>query len=124
MTFLASSNREVLTVIHIEGERAVREIEAIIQTPGIDVLFLGPWDLSQSLGVPGKTKDPRVVELMEKVIALCRKKGVVAGTFVRFVEEAQYWIDLGVRYMMLSTDAGLLLQASRERIERLRGLCR
>ena len=121
---MASSNREVLTVIHIEGERAVREIEAIIETPGIDVLFLGPWDLSQSLGVPGKTKDPRVVELMEKVIALCRKKGVVAGTFVRFVEEAQYWIDLGVRYMMLSTDAGLLLQASRERLEGLRKLCR
>ncbi len=121
---MISSNREVLTVIHIEGERAVREIEAIIETPGIDVLFLGPWDLSQSLGVPGKTKDPRVIELMEKVIALCRKKGVVAGTFVRFVEEAPYWIDLGVRYLMLSTDAGLLLQVSRERLEGLRKLCR
>ena len=121
---MATSNREVLTVIHIEGERAVREVEAIIETPGIDVLFLGPWDLSQSLGVPGKTRDPRVVELMEKVIALCRKKGVISGTFVRFVDEAKYWIDRGVQYMMLSTDAGLLLQVSRERLEGLRKLCR
>ena len=120
---MASSNKEILTVIHIEGDRAVREVEAIIETPGIDVLFLGPWDLSQSLGVPGKTKDPRVVELMEKVIALCHRKGVVSGTFVRFVEEAQYWIDRGVRYLMLSTDAGLLLQVSRERLEGLRKLC-
>jgi 4-hydroxy-2-oxoheptanedioate aldolase len=121
---IPSSNREVLTVIHIEGERAVREIESIIETPGLDVIFLGPWDLSQSLGVPGKTKDPRVIELMEKVIALCKKKGVVSGTFVRFVDEAKYWIDLGVQYMMLSTDAGLLLQVSRERLEGLRKFCR
>ncbi len=120
---MATSNREVVTVIHIEGERAVREVEAIIQTPGIDVLFLGPWDLSQSLGVPGKTRDPRVVELMEKVIALCREKGVISGTFVRFVDEAKYWIDRGVQYLMLSTDAGLLLQVSRERLEGLRKLC-
>jgi 4-hydroxy-2-oxoheptanedioate aldolase len=119
---LPSSNREVLTVIHIEGERAAREIEAIIETPELDVIFLGPWDLSQSLGVPGKTKDPRVVGLMEKVIALCREKGIVSGTFVRFVDEAKYWIDLGVQYMMLSTDAGLLLQVSRERLEGLRKL--
>jgi 4-hydroxy-2-oxoheptanedioate aldolase len=121
---MATSNREVLTVIHIEGERAVREVEAIIETPGIDVLFLGPWDLSQSLGVPGKTGDPRVIELMEKVIALCRKKGVISGTFVRFVDEAKYWIDRGVQYLMLSTDAGLLVQVSRERLEGLRKLCR
>jgi 2-keto-3-deoxy-L-rhamnonate aldolase RhmA len=60
---------------------------------------------------------------MEKVIALCHRKGVVSGTFVRFVEEAQYWIDRGVRYLMLSTDAGLLLQVSRERLEGLRKLC-
>ena len=120
---LPSSNREVLTVLHIEGERAVREIEAIIETPGLDVVFLGPWDLSQSLGVPGKTKDPRVVGLMEKVISLCREKGIVSGTFVRFVDEAKYWIDRGVQYMMLSTDAGLLLQVSRERLEGLRKLC-
>jgi 4-hydroxy-2-oxoheptanedioate aldolase len=65
-----------------------------------------------------------VIELMEKVISLCKKKGVVSGTFVRFVDEAKYWIDLGVRYMMLSTDAGLLLQVSRERLEGLRKLCR
>lgn len=120
---MATSNEEVLTVIHIEGERAVLEIEAIIGTPGIDVIFLGPWDLSQSLGVPGKTKDRRVVELMERVIASCRKKGIISGTFVRFVDEAKYWIDRGVQYMMLSTDAGLLLQVSRERIEAIRKLC-
>ncbi len=117
---LASSNEEVLTVIHIEGEKAVKEIEAIVETPGIDVIFLGPWDLSQSLGIPGKTKDPQVIQLMEKVIKICQKKGVVTGTFVRFVDEAKHWIEQGVKYMMLSTDAGLLLQVSKERLQAFR----
>lgn len=111
---MATSNREVMTVIHIEGEAAASGIEAIVEIPGIDVVFLGPWDLSQSLGVPGKTKDPRVVGVMEKVIAACRKRKVVVGTFVREIEDARRWIDQGVRYMMVGTDAGLLLRSSGE----------
>jgi 4-hydroxy-2-oxoheptanedioate aldolase len=117
---MATSNEEVLTVIHIEGEAAASQIKVIVETPGIDVIFLGPWDLSQSLGVPGKTKDPKVIEVMERVIDACKERGIVLGTFVREVEDAQRWIDRGVQYMMLSTDAGLLLRASRERLEALR----
>jgi len=111
---MATSNREVLTVIHIEGEAAASGIDAIVETPGVDVIFLGPWDLSQSLGVPGKTKDPKVIEVMDRVIAACRKKGVIIGTFVREIEDAKRWIDLGIQYMMVSTDAGLLLRGSKE----------
>lgn len=117
---MATSNKEVLTVIHIEGEAAASGIHAILETPGIDVIFLGPWDLSQSLGVPGKTKDPRVMDTMEKVINACKQKGIVSGTFVREIEDAPKWIDLGVQYMMVSTDAGLLLKKSGEWVKALR----
>jgi 4-hydroxy-2-oxoheptanedioate aldolase len=119
---MTTSNREVLTVIHIEGEAAASGIHTILETPGIDVIFLGPWDLSQSLGVPGKTKDPRVMDTMENVIRACRQKGIVSGTFVREIEDAQKWIDLGVQYMMVSTDAGLLLKKSGEWVNALRKL--
>lgn len=121
---MATSNDEVLTVIHIEGEAAASQIGDIMEIPGIDVIFLGPWDLSQSLGVPGKTKDPQVIQVMERVIEACKRKGIISGTFVREVEDAQRWMELGVQYMMLSTDAGLLLHASRDRLEKLRKICR
>ena len=119
---MATSNEEVLTVIHIEGERAASDIQAIVETPGLDVIFLGPWDLSQSLGVPGKTRDPRVIAVMEKVIQTCKERGIASGTFVREIEDAKHWIDKGVQYMMHSTDAGLLVQVGRERLERLRNM--
>jgi 4-hydroxy-2-oxoheptanedioate aldolase len=117
---MTTSNDQVLTVVHIEGEAAASQIRDIVEIPGIDVIFLGPWDLSQSLGVPGKTKDPRVIEVMERVIEACKGRGVILGTFVREVEDARRWVEMGIQYMMLSTDAGLLLQIGRERLGRLR----
>lgn len=119
---MSTSNAEVLTVIHIEGERAINEIDNILEVPGIDVIFLGPWDLSQSLGIPGKTKDIKVIGAMEAVIRACRKKSVCVGTFVREPEEASHWIKQGVQYIMLSTDVGMLAKASAERIKALRSV--
>ena len=84
------------------------------------MIFLGPWDLSQSLGVPGKTKDPKVIGIMERVITVCQKRNVIVGTFVREIEDAKRWIDLGVQYMMVATDAGLLLRGSKEWVGALR----
>jgi 4-hydroxy-2-oxoheptanedioate aldolase len=117
---MATSNDQILTVVHIEGEAAASQIGEIVEIPGIDVIFLGPWDLSQSLGIPGKTKDPRVIEVMERVIEACKHRGVILGTFVREVEDARRWMEMGVQYMMLSTDAGLLLQVGQERLGALR----
>ena len=98
---MSTSNQEVLTVIHIEGEAAASGVKTIVEIPGIDVIFLGPWDLSQSLGVPGKTKDPKVIGVMETVIRLAKRRRSSSGTFVREIEDAKRWIDLGVQYMMV-----------------------
>ncbi len=64
----------------------------------------------------------RVIAVMEKVIQTCKERGIASGTFVREIEDAKHWIDQGIRYMMHSTDAGLLVQVSRERLERLRNM--
>ncbi|MFZ5753015.1 MAG: HpcH/HpaI aldolase family protein [Bacillota bacterium] len=117
---IPTSNEEVLTVVHIEGAQVAEKVEEIIAVPGIDVIFLGPWDLSQSLGVPGEVKHPRVVEVMEKVTMACRKKGVAIGTFARDPEDARYWAESGVQYIMHSTDAGMLVQASKDKLAAFR----
>lgn len=112
---IGSSNKEVLTVVHIEGEESANNTDALLNVPGIDVIFLGPWDLSQSLGVPGETKHPKVINLMHEVIDKCSKKGVAVGTFITTPEDAKYWADRGVQYLMYSTDAGMLVQNSKEK---------
>lgn len=116
---LSTSNDEVLVVVHVEGEQAGLNIEETLENSGIDVVFLGPWDLSQSLGVPGEVKHPKVIELMEKVIAICLEKGVAAGTFVANEEDFLYWVNKGVTYFTYKTDAGIIAKAEKEIVTNL-----
>jgi len=116
---IATSNQEVLTIVHIEGQKAAQNAAEIIKVPGVDVLFLGPWDLSQSLGVPGQVNHPEVIRVMEDVTELCRQAGVAVGTFITKPEDAKYWAQRGIQYLMYSTDAGMMVQASREKLEAL-----
>ena len=65
--YTTMANRETLVVIHIETMEAVEAIEEFIEVDGLDVLFLGPTDLSQSLGVPGQIHHPEVEAAMRRV---------------------------------------------------------
>jgi 4-hydroxy-2-oxoheptanedioate aldolase len=116
-----SLNQEQLVVIHIEGVRGLQNLEEIISVPHIDVVFLGPYDLSQSFGIPGQVSDPRVVRGMKQAIVRIRAAGKAAGTFAADVPTARRWMDLGVQYMSLGVDVGIFAKACRDIVSQLRG---
>jgi len=113
-TYFEEANRESMVVLHMEGTESIKNLDAILNVPNIDVLFLGPYDLSQSLGIPGRINDPRVIQKMTEVTNICRKRGVSVGTFVDTPEKARRWIEAGVQYISYSVDAGLLYEHCRE----------
>jgi len=113
-------NEESLIVVHVEGKRGVDNIEQIISVPHIDVIFIGPYDLSQSLGIPGQVRDPRVIELMSQCITLIRNAGKAAGTFADTPEIAKQWIDAGVQYVALGVDVGIFLRACEALVKAVR----
>ncbi|AKG20159.1 HpcH/HpaI aldolase family protein [Calothrix sp. 336/3] len=106
-----SLNAESLVVVHIEGKQGVEQIAEIVSVPHIDVVFLGPYDLSQSLGIPGQVGDRRVVELMQQCITTIRNAGKAVGTFADNPETAQKWIDAGVQYIGLGVDVSVFYRA-------------
>lgn len=110
-SYFARANAETLVVLHVEGERGLAAIDDILQVPGVDVVFLGPYDLSQSLGVPGEVSHPRVVEKMRAAVARARAVGAAVGTFADDVETARRWIAEGVQYVAYSVDVGILYEA-------------
>lgn len=110
-------NEEVVVIVHIEGEKGVVNLDDILDTAGIDVLFLGPYDLSQSIGIPGQVRDPRVEELMEEVCERAAKAGKVVGTYADDPEMAYRWIDVGAQYVAISVDAPVLLGAYTELVD-------
>lgn len=72
---------EALVLIQLEGEDAINNLDEILEVKGIDIVFIGPYDLSQSLGIPGKINHPAVYEAMERIIEKCKGKGIHVGTF-------------------------------------------
>ena len=111
--FRERSNRDILLVLHIEAQDSVDQIDAILAVPGIDVAFLGPYDLSQTLGIPGQVTDPRVRDAMKAVVEAAAKRGIAVGTFANSREQAALWIAAGVSYLSYSVDSVLYLDACR-----------
>src|SRR5439155_879171 len=74
-------------------------------------VFIGPYDLSKTLGIAGQTKHPLMVECFEKVIAACRKHGVAPGVHLQDMGQAKEWIAKGMRFVGLKTDARFLMES-------------
>jgi len=115
-TYFSNANKETMVIIHIEGKEGVLNIDEILSVEGIDIIFLGPYDLSQSLGMPGEVNHPKVIEMMQEVIKKAKKSGKVVGTFVDDVETGKKWIELGVQYISYSVDVGIIYEKCKELI--------
>ncbi len=113
-------NAESMILVHVEGVEGLENLDEIVSVPGLDVIFLGPYDLSQSLGIPGEVSDPRVVDRMREAARVINDAGLTVGTFADGPEAARRWIDAGVRYVSLSVDTGIYLRGCRSILEGLR----
>ena len=120
--YFIKANQETLVVVHIEGKRGVRELPKILAVEGLDVIFLGPYDLSQSLGVTGQVDHPDVVTTMENAIDKIVKAGKIAGTFCSSVDDVLRWVTRGVHYVAFGTDTGFLYNSAKELIIHLENL--
>jgi 2-keto-3-deoxy-L-rhamnonate aldolase RhmA len=114
-------NDEQLVIIHVEGVTGLQNLDAIIAVPHIDVVFLGPYDLSQSFGIPGQVNDPRVIKGMEEATAKIRAAGKAPGTYAGDAATAKRWIDAGVQYISLGVDVGIFANACRDLVAQVRG---
>ncbi len=112
---------EGLLIIQLEGREALENLDEILNEPGIDMIFVGPYDLSQSLGVPGQTTHPLVVEKTKEILAACQKNGIAVGNFTETPEQSRFWVEQGLRYMSFSVDVGLLYEGCRQVVSNLRG---
>ena len=114
------ANKETMIIAHIEGIEGINNLDEILLVSGIDVIFIGPYDLSQSLGVTGEVNHPLVIEKMKEVVLKCKQNKVAVGTFADDVETAKFWISLGVQYMSFSVDVGILYNANKNIMNKLK----
>ena len=96
--YAEESNRETLVCVQLEEGEAVKNVDQIIGVEGVDVFFVGPSDLSQSLGYPGRPDTPEVREAMEHVFSTVRAAGKASGSAGNAGATLQY-LDQGVTYL-------------------------
>ena len=95
------ANQNGLTVVQIETLKAIENLDDIIRVPGIDILFVGPGDLSAALGLPDYNQ-PQVQDLLEKTVKRIADSGKTAGIFAADSESAKKAMDWGARYIVTS----------------------
>jgi len=113
-------NREQLVVVHIEGVNGVDNLDDVLAVDGIDVIFLGPYDLSQSLGITGQVDHPRVRETLASCAAKCRAAGRWVGSYAKDVAMAKWLISIGVQYIATLVDAAGIVLFYRQLAEAIR----
>jgi len=102
--YVERANRETLVVIQVETQDAVDAIDDYLAIDGVDVLFLGPTDLSQSLGHPGDLGHPDVLAALERVAAAVIRSDKVLGIYAGSADMTREWLDRGARYFTTSLE--------------------
>ncbi len=99
---------EAIVALMIEKASAVENLEEILSVEGVDMVQFGPSDYSVSIGIPGQTKHSKVREAELKTIRTAMKMDVAPRAEIGSPEDAQRYIDLGVRHFSIGTDVSIL----------------
>ena len=102
--YVANANDSVAIIIQAEHIDAVREIDSIVRVPGIDAVFIGPYDLSASLGKIGQVHDPEVVNAIETVEKACKSTAVPLGIFGMTPDAVRPYKARGFRLLVAGID--------------------
>ena len=117
---IETANRETLLIAQIETALGLENVEAIAAVEGIDVLWLGHFDLTISLGIPGRFAHPEFLRAVERIVEAAGARGKAAGFMASSVEEGREMLRRGFRMLAYGGDLWLYQQALRQGIAALR----
>lgn len=103
-SYFATESRDLILICQIETPEAVANIDAIAAVERVDVLFVGPTDLSVNLGLLDKTEDPRFQDALRKVVDAAKSHGKAAGVLTTSSEIARDYLNLGFTFVATSSD--------------------
>jgi 2-keto-3-deoxy-L-rhamnonate aldolase RhmA len=117
------SNEQTLIIIQIENKSSLDRVEEIGKIEGVDVLWVGPIDLSESLGHLGQRDHPEVLSAIEKVIDSSREAGIFSGmTLPPDLRNAEKWLKRGLRLISYSNDIELIVGGASLGVKKIRDL--
>lgn len=110
---VAGLNEGILGIVQVESRGALEAVDEIAAIDGVDVLFVGPADLSHALGVPGRFDDPAYQAALRRVVEACRRHGKAAGILLYDHPAYAPHLELGFTFMGLGADVSMVAQGAR-----------
>lgn len=122
--FLPAFNRDHLAIIGVESMAAVERLEELISVPGVDAVFLGPHDLTVSMGIPTQYDHPAFIEMIVDVIRRCRQHNVGVGLHTQYLslppDSLRRYFEAGMNYLPNGADITTMVVAMNRQLTELR----
>ena len=113
--YIEQANQSTKLILQIEGQKGIANIDSIIAAVPAEVaLFIGPYDLSQSMGRPGDIWHPDVIAAMEDIVEKCSRKNISVGTFTDTPDGVEFWTKRGLQFVQYASDLHLFINAAKE----------
>jgi len=118
---MRDANEESMLVVQIETRQALERIDEILRVPGVDVAFVGPTDLSVSMGIAGKMTDPVLVAAIIKVLESCHRNNVTPAIQMNDLTLAAHWAAKGMKLVSFNSEIGILTQGASGAVATING---
>jgi 2-keto-3-deoxy-L-rhamnonate aldolase RhmA len=115
-----SQNSGTLILAQIESERGLANVDEIVGVAGVDIAWLGHFDLSNAMGIPGEFAHPRFLTALDRIVAAAERHGKAVGFFATDPSAAHAWMERGFRAVLYGRDTSLYATALRDGIGALR----
>lgn len=120
--YFPAANDETVMIAIVETERALANLDDIVSAPGLDIAWMGHYDLTVSLGIPAQFDHPRFLGAMDALVDSCRQHGVAAGFLPADPADTLHWMSKGFRAISLLHDIGLYSRSVKQFLSAVRGV--
>lgn len=115
------SNDNTMVVVYCETAKALDNLDAMLAVDGVDVMFIGPFDLTQALGVIGEPNHPKVLAAIDTIVKKTRAAGKAAGIIAADADKAKKLIYQGFQYVVLGSDQAFIQNLGKKYIKEIKG---
>lgn len=119
--YFSSLEKTVVGVIQVETLDAIKNIDAIAAQPGVDVLFVGPSDLTMALGIFGQLDHPHYQDAIREVAKAAGKHGKATGVLLLDMKEYPMYFDLGYRFLASGADGSFVAKGAEDLVKQMKG---
>lgn len=117
-----NSNHNLLTIINVESKESIMEIDSYLDNEQLDVIFIGLYDLSKSLGIPGEVDNPMMYQYLEEIVIKANKRNKYIGTIITNKDNLLRISKLGVKYLVYMVDNQMLYDSYANVVSTMRKL--